>query len=225
MWPFTQKHWVFQPPLCICEDIEAHVRDACALRDEMTAWDTPLNEWKKLQQMQVLVPKAKPEFEIRQAIPYVEIPRSDWANLGMQVSTSSAPGVFTHNGTRQSDLLTNKYWRVDTPPKMYPGGIAVFSIPIPDASYIDIGWTILWNAESYQVRSISIGVTSASVETQRLGTQLPTYDGKLCIKLQPGEPFEVGSIITRGETRYQITERLFDNTNRVMARQLSRWRL
>lgn len=223
MWPFTRSHWVFQPPPCICEEIEAHVRDACALRDEMTTWDTPLNEWKKLQQMQVLVPKAKPK-------PYVDA----WSNEYTQVMNSSVrvstvmdmSGPFVHSGTRQSDLLSNKYWRADEAPKNYPGGRAVFSIPISDASYMDIGWTILWGSKSYQVRSISIGVTSASVETQRYGNQVSTYDGRLgfVLQLRPGEPFEVGSIIKRDNARYQITERLFDNTNRVKAKQV-RWPL
>ena len=84
MWPFA-RHWVFEPPPCICDEIEARVRDACAMRDEIAAWDTPLEEWKKLQQMTVLQPKAKPQ-------PYVDT----WGDIYRQVmngtyfSTSTA---------------------------------------------------------------------------------------------------------------------------------------
>lgn len=45
---------VFKPPPCMCAEIEEHVREAIAMRDEMAKWDTPLREWAKLQQMPVL---------------------------------------------------------------------------------------------------------------------------------------------------------------------------
>lgn len=159
MWPFTRSHWVFQPPPCICEEIEAHVKDACALRDEMATWDTPLNEWKKLQQMQILVPKTKPStLPIRNSQPYVDVWSSEYA-------------------------------------RAMRGSVRVSS-----TTYINY--------------------------TTTPDVRVPIYDGRrgFVLQLRPGEPFEVGSIIKRGDTRYQITERLFDNTNRVKAKQV-RWPL
>ena len=90
MWPFTHRHWVFQPPPCICAEIEAHVRDACALRDEMATWATPLEEWKKLQeaQVQVLVPKGQPK-------PFVDVwgDTYDAVMHSTQISTATRIGV------------------------------------------------------------------------------------------------------------------------------------
>lgn len=59
MWPFARGHWVFQPPPCDCAEIETYVQSACALRDEMATWATPLQSWLELQKMPVL--KRKPD--------------------------------------------------------------------------------------------------------------------------------------------------------------------
>lgn len=44
---------------CICAEVENHVELACALRDEIAKWATPLEEWQKLWNMPILVPKSQ----------------------------------------------------------------------------------------------------------------------------------------------------------------------
>jgi hypothetical protein len=50
----------FVAPPCICDEIEARVREAIVIRDEMATWPTPLEAWKKLQVMPVLELKSEP---------------------------------------------------------------------------------------------------------------------------------------------------------------------
>ena len=52
--------WFVAPP-CMCDEIEAHVREAIAIRDEMAKWPTPLDEWRELQEMPVLKLRSEPE--------------------------------------------------------------------------------------------------------------------------------------------------------------------
>lgn len=75
---------VFQPPPCMCAEIEEHVREAIAMRDEMAKWDTPLREWAKLQEMPVLNLKPKDELVIGPSAP---VPLFDYGYTHMRVST------------------------------------------------------------------------------------------------------------------------------------------
>jgi hypothetical protein len=213
MWPFARSHWVFEAPPCICGDIEAQVRDACAMRDEMATWPTPLEAWKKLQEAQMLVPKG-------QSKPFVDPWGSQYQKFldSAHISTMTvlqAPVTRQRAGT----------WQMDLPPTRMSRGRYAFSMSHANAAYIDIGWTILHNAESYQVLSITTGVKGAVVETMKLPVSMyeshrPLPRIGVRLQLRPGESYEVGTILERGTYRYEITRRLFDNTNQVEARLL-----
>lgn len=78
----------YAPPPCVCDAIEKRVEDACAMRDEMAAWKTPLEDWKALQTMPVLVPKrATPKPVITSNVP-------QWAKASTHISSSTAPPLY-----------------------------------------------------------------------------------------------------------------------------------
>jgi hypothetical protein len=129
------------------------------------------------------------------------------------------------------------YWEIKSWPTPVEAWQKLWIVPEPPPKpkpYVD-AWANAYTqtmSGSYQVHTSTYsggvfthsGLAQTDLLSNKLPT-LPTYNGKpgFCLQLRPGEPFEVGSIIRRGETRYQITQRLFDNTNRVMAKQV-RWR-
>ncbi len=136
MWPFARRQWVFEPPPCNCAEIETYVQAACALRDEMAAWATPLEEWKRLQEMPILRPK------------------------GEQSSRDATFLVGTSPGTTKRVVpMYESYY------------------PLPKKRFA----------------------------------------GSVRLRLEPGESFEPGTILVRSTGRYRVTQRLFDNTNCVLA--------
>lgn len=99
MW-LRRRQVVFQPPPCICDQVEQHVCEAIAMRDEMARWKTPLEEWLALQVMPVLKLKSEPK-------PVEDV----WAakymgafNRSTQVSSVARAGIFIHSGTSARDL-------------------------------------------------------------------------------------------------------------------------
>lgn len=56
-----KKATLWTPPRCVCNQIETRVKLACALRDEIANWATPLTMWEELQKPKKLVPKETPK--------------------------------------------------------------------------------------------------------------------------------------------------------------------
>lgn len=87
MWLFHRQPKVWQPPPCICKQVERHVHEAIAMRDEMARWKTPLEEWLALQVMPVLQVKSEPKL-VRNPAADVIARTAEWSR-SMQVSSAT----------------------------------------------------------------------------------------------------------------------------------------
>lgn len=87
-----RKHSEFTPPPCLCDDIEARVEEACAMRDEMATWPTPLEAWKRLQAMPALVPKGEPDAWVKSyELAWKRVVTGPVAPVPMYVSMKPSP--------------------------------------------------------------------------------------------------------------------------------------
>lgn len=136
---------VFQPPPCMCAEIEEHVREAIAMRDEMAKWDTPLREWAKLQQMPVLTVKSEPKPAPPQPVPLFDY---GYAHA-VYVSTSTVHGIVRAP--------------VPAPTPFPPGSLTIFDgVPgslalAPQEVNVRVGHILTRGNGRYQVTSIAEG--------------------------------------------------------------------